>query len=72
MCVIADCKYAATTQRMLDTHMKRHAMKANRALLICPDEPCGNTFTTMPQLLKHINAHHPNIMEVRYAKGECT
>ena len=63
------CDYASLTKRALEHHQKRHAVKANRAVLVCPEQECGNTFNTMPQLLRHINAHHPHIMESRYAKG---
>lgn len=51
-------------------HLKRHAIRANRVMLVCPDVNCGAKFSTKPQIIKHIHAHHPHVVEIQYSKGE--
>ena len=62
---------AFPTRSAMLMHMKRHAVRANRVMLKCPEAMCPAKFVTKAQLIIHINSHHPHVMEKQYSEGLC-
>ena len=60
---------AFPTRSAMLMHMKRHAVRANRVMLKCPEAMCPAKFVTKAQLIIHINSHHPHVMEKQYSEG---
>jgi len=67
---LLDCLHSCSSKAALTAHLKRHAVKDSRAVLFCPDPHCPLTFSTKSWLIKHVQAHHPKIVEAQYTKGE--